>query len=195
VKISLENKSPQFNTPSAMYAIMNTDFQIRIEADDPEEEDIVYILMSNGTLSTAQITEQGLLTVSDVKFNGTVYIRVEDERGAWNILILHVIAMQCPCENHGKCYRKQNIPYPVQPSHYCCQCEEPYTGHLCEIRPNPCDEQPCYPGLKCLPAQNSEGFSCEDCPLLFKGDGKHCELNRTKGMLDIKNFYVFTNIL
>jgi hypothetical protein len=160
---------------------MDEEFQIRIQAEDPEGDNIVYTLMSNGTLTTAEITELGLLTVFDVSKNGTVYVKAEDGKGGENIFILNMRTMQCPCEHSGECFLKQNISYPVQPSHYSCHCKDPYTGRLCEIRINPCDEQPCYPGLMCFPAQTSREFTCEDCPPLFEGDGKHCELNRTNG--------------
>ena len=102
--------------------------------------------------------------------------------GAKNVLILHVNAMRCPCEHNGTCVKKSVIMYPVKPSDYFCQCKKPYTGELCEIRPNPCKEQPCYPGLECKFSVNSEGFTCEECPAFFKGDGKHCELDKTKGL-------------
>ncbi|CAB4026027.1 von Willebrand factor D and EGF domain-containing -like [Paramuricea clavata] len=170
-----ENRPPQFAIPSAVYAILNNDFKIQIMAVDPENQDMTFTLLSNGTLTTAQISKQ-LLTIPNVKENGTVYVQVEDEMGAKNILILEVNAFECPCVHNGKCYQNKSITYPVQPSDYLCECEDPYTGQRCEIRPNPCEELPCYPGLNCSTAQNSEGFTCEECPTLFQGDGKQCEL-------------------
>ena len=62
VNIFLENKSPQFTTPRVVYAIINQVFEIRIQTEDVEGEEIVYALLTNETLITAQITEKGLLT-------------------------------------------------------------------------------------------------------------------------------------
>ena len=185
-KFFLENQPPYFTIPSEVYAILNNDFQIQVMAEDPESQDMTFTLLSNGTLTTARITKQ-LLEISNLKQNGTVYVQVEDEMGAKNIFVLQVNAMECPCEHNGKCYQKQTITYPVQPSDYLCQCKDPYTGDLCEIRPNPCDKLPCYPGLECSPAQNSEGFTCEECPPLFQGDGKQCELKETEGLTEFNN--------
>jgi hypothetical protein len=159
-------------------------------AVDPENQDMTFTLLLNGTLSTARISKH-LLTISNIKKNGTVYVQVQDEMGGKNILILQVNALECPCVHNGKCYQNKTIVYPVQPSDYLCQCEDPYTGDRCEIRPNPCDELPCYPGLNCSTAQNSEGFTCEECPTLFQGDGKQCELKPTEGLEEIKLNYLF----
>ena len=183
--ISLENNSPQFTIPRVVYAIMNQVFEIRIQAEDVDGEEIVYALLTNGTLITAQITEKGLLTLSNVTENGTVYIQAKDKSGAQNILILRVNAIHCPCEHSGRCHQRADVRYPIQPNNYFCQCEEPYTGQHCEVLQNPCDDQPCYPGLKCSLTQNSKAFTCEDCPPLFEGDGKHCELKRTPGQQNI----------
>ncbi|CAB4017966.1 von Willebrand factor D and EGF domain-containing [Paramuricea clavata] len=148
-------------------------------AVDPENQDMTFTLLSNGTLITARISKQ-LLTITNLKENGTVYVQVQDEMDGKNILILQVNAFECPCVHNGKCYQSKSIAYPVHPTDYFCQCEDPYTGDRCEIRSNPCDELPCYPGLECSTAQNSEGFTCEKCPTLFQGDGKQCELKPTE---------------
>ena len=186
----LENRPPQFTIPRTVYAILNNDFEIQIMAVDPENQDMTFTLLPNGTLSTARISKK-LLTISNLKENGTVYIQVQDEMGAKNILIFQVNVFECQCVHSGKCYQNKTIVYPVQPSDYLCQCEDPYTGDRCEIRPNPCDELPCYPGLNCSTAQNSEGFTCEECPTLFQGDGKQCELKPTEGLEEIKLNYLF----
>ena len=157
-------------------------FRVQIKASDPEGQTLTFTLLQNGTISKAQITKQGLLGVTPGEKSGTVFIQVMDEMGAKSTLILHVNATQCPCKHNGNCYKRNTILYPVKASDYLCQCETPYKGDLCEIAPNPCYEQPCYPGLKCTPAQNSEGFTCEDCPPSFKGDGKHCELDNNQGL-------------
>ena len=136
MNISLENKSPQFITPRVVYAIINQVFEIRIQAEDVEGEEIVYALLTNGTLITAQITEKGLLTLSNVTDNGTVYIQAKDKRGVQNILVLNVNAIHCPYEHSGRCRQKGNISYPVQPNNYFCQCEEQYTGQHCEVLQN-----------------------------------------------------------
>jgi hypothetical protein len=170
-------------TPRTIYAIIHKNFEIQIQAEDPEGDQIIYELLSNGTLETAAITENGLLTITDVKMNGTVYIQAVDKRGATNYVIIQVKAIQCPCKNNGTCAQKRAISYAVLPSDFYCQCKGPFTGNFCETRPNPCNQQPCYPGLRCSMARNSEGFSCEDCPPLFDGDGKYCELNRTEGLV------------
>ncbi|XP_028412360.1 neurogenic locus notch homolog protein 1-like [Dendronephthya gigantea] len=175
-----ENKPPLIKTPSSVYAILNMDFKIQIEARDPEDEDLVFEVMSNGTLTTAEITENGFLTIPELKESGSVYILVKDKKNAQNFLVLNVKAMQCQCEQNGKCQKKQNVTYPVKRSDYICRCNEPFAGEKCEKRSNPCREQPCFPGLKCSSALNSEGFTCEKCPPLFKGDGKYCELNNVK---------------
>ncbi|CAB4038658.1 latent-transforming growth factor beta-binding 4-like isoform X1, partial [Paramuricea clavata] len=174
-----ENRPPQFTTPRTVNAILNNDTKIQIMAVDPENQDMTFTLLLNGTLTTAQISKQ-LLTISNLKENGTVYVQVQDEMGAKNILILQVNAFKCPCVHNGKCYQNKTIVYPIQLSDYLCQCEDPYTGDRCEIRPNPCNELPCYPGLECSIAQNSEGFTCEECPTLFEGDGKQCALKPTE---------------
>ncbi|XP_028411917.1 neurogenic locus notch homolog protein 2-like [Dendronephthya gigantea] len=182
-----ENKFPVITTPRLVYGILNTDFKIQIEAQDPEGEDISFVLTLNFTTANAQITELGLLTIFRLNNNVTVHIRVEDKKGGRNFFILEIIGMACPCENNGKCYIRPHITYPVKKSDYICHCEEPYTGRQCESRPNPCGEQPCFPGLKCSSALNSEGFTCEKCPPLFEGDGKSCELKIIKGG---ENIYV-----
>ena len=157
--------------------------RVQIKAKDPEGQNITFTLLQNGTISLrkAQITKQGLLEINLGEQIGTVFIQAMDEMGAKSTLILHVNATRCPCEHNSKCYRKNTILYPVKASDYLCQCEEPYTGDLCEIRPNPCNEEPCFPGLQCTAAQNADGFTCEDCPPSFEGDGKKCELDKTKG--------------
>ena len=166
-------------------------------AKDTENQRMTFTLLSNGTLSTAQLTKQ-LLTISNLKQNGTVFVQVEDEMGAKTILILQVNAFECPCEHKGKCNQKQDISYPVQPSDYYCQCEDPYKGDLCEIRPtgpNPCNELPCYPGLECSPLQDSEEFTCEECPPSFQGNGTHCELKPTEGLTEVIVIYIFLSVV
>lgn len=177
-----ENKPPQFSTPDTLLVIMNAYLRIQIKAQDPEGQNITFTLSKNGTISLANITTQGFLDLNLREKTETLFIQVEDVMGAKNVLILHVNAMECPCENDGTCVKKSTIIYPVQLSDYFCQCKKPYTGELCENRPNPCEDQPCYPGLECSLAQNSEGFSCENCPPLFKGDGKQCELDSSQGL-------------
>ena len=144
---------------------------------------MMFTLLPNGTLSAVKLKKQ-VITISTIKRSGTLYIQVENEMGAMNILIIRVNAIKCPCAPHGKCYKNKTIPYAVHPSDYLCQCEKSYTGTLCETRSNPCNEQPCYPGLKCLSSQNPEGFTCEKCPPLFEGDGKQCQVLPTQGLLD-----------
>ena len=170
-------------TPNNLLGIYKESLRVQIKAEDPEDKKITFTLLDNGTISlrSAFITKDGLIDLPLSKRNETIFIQVEDEMGGRNILILHVKAMQCPCKHDGKCYKRKTVEYPTKPSDYLCECKAPYSGSLCEIRPNPCDEQPCYSGLKCSPAQNSEGFTCEECPPLFEGDGKTCKLHTTKG--------------
>ena len=172
---------PQFVTPNVVYAILSNDLRIQIKAGDSTGKNMTYLLMSNGTFTNSRITKQGVLTIPALNESGTVYIQVEDEKGTRNILILQVKAMECPCKNNGKCYQNESIVYAVKTSDYFCECEKPYTGKMCEIGPNLCDEEPCYPGLKCSAAQNSDGFTCEKCPPSFEGDGKNCKLSTTQG--------------
>ena len=183
-RIFSENRQPQFLTPHKLLGIFNESLRVHIKAEDPEGEKITFTLLDNGTISprSASITKDGLIDIPLSKRNGTVFVQVEDVMGGRNILILHVNAMQCPCEHDGRCEKNKTVEYPTKPSDYLCKCKVPYSGSLCEIRPNPCDEQPCYSGLKCSSAKNSEGFTCEECPPLFEGDGKTCELDTTKGM-------------
>jgi hypothetical protein len=152
-------------------------------AEDPENQHMTFTLLSNGTLTTARITEQ-LLTISNLNKNGTVFVQVEDEIGGKTILILQVNAFECPCKHNGQCYQKSNISYAVQQSDYLCRCEDSYTGDHCENPPNPCEKLPCYPGLQCSRSPDSEEFTCEKCPPLFEGDGKKCELKSTKGLTE-----------
>lgn len=150
-------------------------------AKDPENHSIKFKLLLNGTISTAKILGH-LLIIPKIKENGTVYVQVMDEMGAKTIIVIQILAFKCPCTHSGKCREKNNIAYPVRPSDYFCQCQDPYTGDQCEMmRLNPCDDIPCYPGLDCFP-QNSEEFLCENCPPLFEGDGKQCILKFTQGM-------------
>ena len=153
--------------------------------------------MKNGTvgLISAYITKQGSLGLNLSEKNGTLIIQVEDAMGAKNVLLLQVNVKRCMCQHAGKCYKKSTIIYPVQLSDYFCQCKKPYTGDFCEVRPNPCEERPCYPGLKCNFAQNSEGFTCEECPALFKGDGKQCELDTAKGLYMFCELYCYTVVV
>ena len=183
----LENQPPTFTTPHGVYAILNEDFEIQLDAVDPEGQRMTFTLLSNGTLTGVDLIKH-LLTITNIKKNGTVNVQVEDEIGAKSILILQVIAFECPCMHNGKCYQKKNIVYPVHPSDYVCKCEEPYKGEHCEILPNPCDEHPCYPGLQCSSVKNSEEFVCAECPPLFEGDGKKCELKPTEGLIP-SHFY------
>ena len=160
---------------------MNNDFKIEIKAKDPEGQNMTFSLISNGTLTKAQITKQ-LVRIPDIKENGTIYVQVKDDMGAKTVLILEVNAFECPCKHNGNCIQKKNVLYPVQSSDYSCQCEEPYHGVICENRPNPCDKLPCFPGLECSFDQNSEEINCEKCPPLFEGDGKQCKLKPTEGL-------------
>ena len=170
-----------------MYAIFNEDFEVQVKAVDPEGQSMTFtLLLSNGTLKDVSFTKQSI-TITKIKKNGTVVVQVEDEIGAKSILIVQVIAFECPCLHNGKCYPKKHVTYPELPSDYLCECEDPYKGDRCEIEPNPCDEQPCYPGLRCSSATNSEEFTCADCPPLFEGDGKKCELKPTKGLIEMHN--------
>ena len=180
---SLVNQPPQFSTPDTLLAIMNAFLAIQIEAQDPEGQNITFTLLRNGTirLRFAYIRKQVFLDTYPSK-NETLFIQAEDAMGAKNVLILHVNVTKCPCEHDGICVKKSTIIYPVQLSDYFCQCKKPYTGEFCENRPDPCKDQPCYPGLECSLAQNSEGFACESCPPLFKGDGKQCELDNNQGL-------------
>ena len=181
-----ENQPPQFSTPDTLHGILNLFLRVQIRAEDPEGQNITFTLLRNGTISLriSQISKEGFLDAYLADKHGTVFIQVDDDMGATNVLILHLNATKCPCEHNGTCHKNDTIFYPMQPSDYLCQCKEPYTGDLCEIRPNPCKEQPCYPGLQCTTAQNSEGFTCEDCPPSFKGDGKQCELDNTQGLYE-----------
>ena len=169
---------------------MNNDFKIEIKAEDPEVQNITFTLLSNGTLSKAQIINQ-LVTVPNITENGTIFVQVEDDMGAQNVLIINVNAFNCPCKHDGKCIQKEGISYPVKPSDYLCQCKEPYYGSVCETRPNPCDELPCFPGLGCSFDQNYAYVTCEECPPLFEGDGKQCELKSTEGLREINNMRLY----
>ncbi|XP_028406132.1 von Willebrand factor D and EGF domain-containing protein-like isoform X2 [Dendronephthya gigantea] len=190
-----ENKPPQFSTPNMLLGIYEESLRVQIKAEDPEDQKITFTLLENGTisLSSASITKDGRMDISLSGKNGTVYVQVEDVLGGRNVLILHVNAMQCPCEHGGKCYQKKSVKYPTTPSDYLCECKAPFSGNFCEIRPNPCDERPCYLGLTCSLAQNSEGFTCETCPPLFKGDGKTCELDTTKEKNSVDSSIKLTN--
>ena len=182
-----ENQPPQFSpyTPHTLHGIINTSLRIKIIAEDREGQNITFTLLKNGTisLSLASITKSGYLVAKLVRKTGTLFIQAEDAMGAKNVLILRVNATECKCGRNGTCVKNPAILYPVQPSDYYCNCQRPFFGKLCENRPNPCEDKPCYPGLECSLAQNSEGFTCEDCPPLFKGDGKRCELDTNQGWL------------
>lgn len=138
-----------------VYAILNKDFEILLNAEDHESHNLKFVLLLNRTLATAQITKK-VLKIQNVRKNGTVYIQVEDEMGAKDLLLLQVVVITCACKHKGECYRKQNVTYPVQPSDYDCHCKEEFSGSLCETRPSPCDKLPCFPGLQCTQAQSSD---------------------------------------
>ena len=182
MKFVSENQPPKFLTPDKLHSVVK--LYIQIEAEDPEGQNITFTLLRNGTITLrlAYITKDGFLRAHPNK-NGTLFIQAEDEMGAKNILILHINITQCPCKNDGECYRNEKIIYPVKASDYLCRCKVQYTGNLCEKNASLCNEESCFPGLKCSPSQNqSEGYECEKCPPSFTGDGRHCELNITKGM-------------
>ena len=174
----LENIPPRFTSPSEVYAILNKDFQIQLKAVDPESHHFTYSLLANGTIKNAQLSRDGLLKIV-VNKTGTVSIRVEDDLGAQRVLTLQVIAISCPCKNGGEC--KNSSSYPKHSSDYTCSCVAPYVGEQCESRPDPCQEIPCFPGLKCSPTNDK--FTCEECPKLFQGDGIKCELKPEGGKL------------
>ncbi len=42
--------------------------------------------------------------------------------------------------------------------------------------PNPCDPNPCFRGVQCLPdPRNPRGFRCGQCPSGYRGDGITCQ--------------------
>ncbi|XP_028418294.1 neurogenic locus notch homolog protein 1-like [Dendronephthya gigantea] len=191
-RVDGKNQPPKFDTPSLVYAILNKDFEILLNAEDDERHDLKFVLLSNGTFATAEITKR-MLKISNVTKNGTVYIQVEDKMGAKSLLRLQVFVMKCPCKHDGECYQKQNVTYPVLPTDYYCQCHEQFSGSLCELRRNPCDKLPCFPGLQCSQDQNSDGYSCEQCPPLFEGDGKQCKREETEDQSTVRSEMKLTN--
>ena len=147
---------------------------------DPEGQFLKYSLLPEGTINNAQLSRDGNLTMF-VKNSGNVHIKVEDDLGGQNVINLKIIAIQCPCKNGGVCSKDKSFPYPTDPSAYACNCLAPFTGNLCEFRPNPCDKFPCFPGLNCSLTNSVSGYICEECPKLFDGDGRNCVLKRTAG--------------
>ena len=155
---------------------------MQIKAIDPEAQNLNYSLLGNWT-ENARLSGNGLLIVF-VKESGNVSVKVEDEMGGQSIFILQIIAMACPCKNNGVCYKVKSS-YPVDPSDYSCSCALPHVGKFCESVSDPCEQVPCFPGLKCSPTGTN--FTCEECPELFEGNGIKCNFIPAPGQHKIFN--------
>ena len=184
------NAPPYFNMSSKFYAIQNTELQLQIIAVDPEYQSLKYSVLSNGTMK-ASIDIDRRLTVT-VEKSGNVYVKIEDDIGQTSTLDIQIIAVQCLCQNGGKCIWQNSSPYPVKSPTYTCTCVESYTGKTCGVF-KACENVPCYPGLNCL--VTADGFSCEKCPKMFEGDGKDCTLSVHGSELSYSwNLYITVNV-
>lgn len=48
-------------------------------------------------------------------------------------------------------------------------------GRVCEMRPNPCENQPCDEGLQCIEIDDKPFYTCRSCPDgFFSEDGINC---------------------
>ncbi|CAB4002965.1 onco -induced transcript 3 -like [Paramuricea clavata] len=169
-----ENRPPYINMHDRYFALKDSEFQLVINATDPEGYPLRYNYLSNTTISSVSVDQNRKLVKISVKESGRVSLTVRDYGGLKYIHTIEVVTISCSCKNGGKCYNLQKNVSTVREdfSNFKCACVKPYTGRLCEV--SPCDNLPCFPGVTC--SVEDGRYKCGVCPATLRGDGKACQL-------------------
>lgn len=102
--------------------------------------------------------------------------------------VLAPIINVCACQNQGMCIQQEdNEDNSVSNNTekfniLSCVCQNGYTGSLCKEDLDACAEnqQPCFPSVICTdlpPPANESGYTCEQCPSGYSGNGEQCDGN------------------
>ena len=165
----IDNQRPQFTTPSVLYAFRGKELRVQLSAIDPEYRTIKYSFAKNG-IPGAFLTETGRFTWTKNTNDSTTFLfKVTDECGAFSVINASIVLKKCPCQNSGECH--PDYRYLDGAGNFTCSCSRYYTGTLCDVDVNECEQsKPCLNGT----CNNEQpGFSCS----CFAGyTGSRCEI-------------------
>ncbi|XP_028412382.1 uncharacterized protein LOC114535203 isoform X1 [Dendronephthya gigantea] len=169
----IANRAPYITMPGRFYAFEKSEFQLSINATDPEGYKWKYEYLPNATVDISKDMEKKIVRIF-VNRTGGFSLRVTDGEGlASSVHTIEIVALPCLCQNGGKCQGKKNVStVRVDFASFKCGCVKPYTGVLCEI--SPCDNLPCFRGVNC--SVTGDRYKCGKCPSKFEGDGEDCQL-------------------
>ena len=97
-----ENRPPYISMPDLYYALKNSEFQLVLNATDPEGYPLRYSYLSNTTISSVSVDQKRKLVKISVKESGRVSLKVRDYGGIERIHTINVITIPCSCENGGR---------------------------------------------------------------------------------------------
>ena len=97
-----DNRPPYISLPNRLYAFENSEFQLHINATDPEGYLIYgYEFLPNKTVSNVSIDDE-IVTIF-LSQSGKVSLRVTDIEGAKSSPhTIEIVALSCSCKNKGK---------------------------------------------------------------------------------------------
>ena len=88
--------------PDLYYALKNSEFQLVLNATDPEGYPLRYSYLSNTTISSVSVDQKRKLVKISVKESGRVSLKVRDYGGIERIHTIKVVTISCSCKNGGR---------------------------------------------------------------------------------------------
>ncbi|XP_071944793.1 uncharacterized protein [Antedon mediterranea] len=170
------NPSSAVVNSNQLHATVGTSHIIRINAFDPNGDDIQYGLQD--TVPGAGVDQDGIFTWIPENTNAvTLTFIVTDSKGSVAAFPIEVIL--CECLNDGVCDFERlvdgsdilNNQYAVAE----CDCLPAWSGTNCSEDFDACSGEPCYPGVVCTDEEApSANGTCGDCPDGLIGTGFKC---------------------
>jgi Notch-like protein len=86
-----------------------------------------------------------------------------------------------PCQHGGNCSESASSHYVVAPGDFHCECQDLFSGDMCQATGHVCDSNPCAHGATCTPGTVADKsgkrvYSCK-CAKGFSGDNCDVDVN------------------
>uniref|UniRef100_A0A8C4RBG3 Mucin-like protein n=1 Tax=Eptatretus burgeri TaxID=7764 RepID=A0A8C4RBG3_EPTBU len=169
---------PNITGKSILQCAISEKVLITYETDEMDVDSANVTFTLNTTSTDINMTASGKLTWNPTSLEPVFAIVLANNGNATSQLALTLIV--CGCKNNGTCdYDKRSSVEVGESNSFflvaSCDCTQGYTGLDCSKDLNPCENNPCFPGVNCIdiPAPSLD-FKCGSCPDGLSGNGSKC---------------------
>ncbi|XP_049591742.1 fibrillin-2 isoform X1 [Syngnathus scovelli] len=166
------NTPPIVTEPTLIHAQVNTTVNIRIIAQDPNGDPIIYSILFPRPPQASIGSGDGYLTWTPLSITPVkLTIKVTDKLSS---SLFTPILRLCNCFHGGTCVSDNIIENHLHGKFQVsgCLCPKGFSGKFCREIANPCKGKPCFRGVQCQSDLKSGTFDCGQCPNNTVSNGK-----------------------